>query len=199
MKRRIGLLFLGVRSLFDRDTRGMNHVARRIVTGLFAAALLLHLTAGGVLAQKLDGSLRIEVTDSSGAAVADSKVTVTNEATNVSLTSSGSSEGIYVFPNLLVGTYTITIEKDGFNIYVRKSVQVNSNQVVEAKARLDVGAISTLVEVEAGADIIKTTTAELSNTFGGRIVNELPIGVAGGSVLELSVGFPNTTTQQGGR
>lgn len=209
MKRSIGVLFPRVRSLFGRDARGMNNVARRnvfdrpslgrsIAVGLFAAALLLHLTAGGVLAQKLDGSLRIEVTDSSGAAVADARVTVTNEATNVSLTSSGSSEGIYVFPNLLVGTYTITIEKEGFNKYVRKDVQVNSNQVVEAKARLEVGAISTLVEVEAGADIIKTTTAELSNTFGGRIANELPIGVAGGSVLELSVGFPNTTTQQGG-
>jgi hypothetical protein len=164
------------------------------------ALLLLScvLTASLAQAQRLDGSLRVTVTDKSGASVEDARVTVTNEATNVSTTATASSAGTYVFPNLLVGTYSITVEKDGFKKSVSRGVQVESNQVVDAAAALELGDVSSVVQVEAGAELVKTESSTLDATFSGKAVQDVPINTLGGDVKEFAVLAPGTTTQQGG-
>ncbi len=169
---------------------------RLIQFALFALSCVL--TASLAQAQRLDGTLRVTVTDKSGASVEDARVTVTNEATNVSATATASSAGTYVFPNLLVGTYRVTVEKDGFKKSVSKGVVVESNQVAETSALLEVGDVSSVVEVEAGAELVKTESSELGATFSGRVVNELPVNTLGGDVKEFAVFAPGTTTQQGG-
>ncbi|MGH9580664.1 MAG: carboxypeptidase regulatory-like domain-containing protein, partial [Terriglobales bacterium] len=136
--------------------------------------------------------------DSSGASILDAKVTATNESTNVSTTTTTSSAGTYVFPNLLVGSYTITVEKEGFKKSVQKGVQVQSNQITESKLQLDIGEVASVVEVQAGADLVKTESSTLEATFSGRVVNELPVSSPGGDVKEYAVLVPGTTTQQGG-
>ena len=161
-------------------------------------ALLCVLTASLTQAQRLDGTLRVTVTDKTAASVEDARVTVTNEATNVSTTATASSAGTYVFPNLLVGTYRITVEKDGFKKSVSRGIVVESNQVAEATALLEVGDVSAVVEVEAGAELVKTESSELGATFSGRVANELPVNTLGGDVKEFAVFAPGTTTQQGG-
>jgi hypothetical protein len=149
-------------------------------------------------AQRLDGTLRITVTDKTGAVVEDARVTVTNEATNVPKTATASSAGTYVFPDLTVGTYSVTVEKPGFRKSIAKGIQVESNQVAEANATLEVGDVSSVVEVEAGAELIKTESSELGATFSGKVVNDLPVNTLGGDVKEFAVFAPGTTTQQGG-
>ena len=83
---------------------------------IFMALLgVLCISFGSVAwAQRLDGTLRVTITDKSQASIEDAKVTVENEATGVSAATTTSSAGTYVFPNLLVGTYAVTVEKDGF-------------------------------------------------------------------------------------
>src|SRR5580693_3726387 len=149
-------------------------------------------------AQRLDGTLRVTVTDKTGASIEDARVTVTNDATNVPKTATASSAGTYVFPDLTVGTYSVTVEKDGFRKAVVKSIQVESNQVAEATATLEIGDLSSVVEVEAGAELVKTESSELGATFAGRVVNDLPVNTLGGDVKEFAVFAPGTTTQQGG-
>jgi len=149
-------------------------------------------------AQRLDGSLRVTVTDKSGGTVQDARVTVTNQATNVSVTASASSAGTYVFPNLLVGNYTVTVEKDGFRKAVSTGIQVESNQIAEALIGLEIGEVSATVQVEAGGELVKTESSTLDATFSGKTVQDLPINTLGGDVKELSVLAPGTTTQQGG-
>src|SRR5262249_1921491 len=88
------------------DPRSRTKLMRRRVR----VALLLLTSVFAVTvaqAQRLDGGLRVTVTDRTGGTVQDARVTVTNEATNVSLTANASSAGTYVFPNLLVGFYTV--------------------------------------------------------------------------------------------
>src|SRR6266446_498274 len=177
--------------------RSWRWTASRILTGMLGVFLFL-MQVSAARAQRLDGSLRVEVGDTSGASVVDAKVTVTNEATGVSVSTTASSSGTYVFPNLLVGTYTITVEKTGFKKSIQKGVTVESNATAEAKVALELGEVSAVVEVEAGADLVKTESSELSATFSGRIVNELPVNTLGGDVKEFAVFAPGTTTQQGG-
>ena len=103
-----------------------------------------------------------------------------------------------MFPNVLVGSYTITVEKDGFKKAVQKGVAVSSNQVAEAKVVMELGSVSAVVEVEANADLVKTQSSELGATFSGLAVHDVPINTLGGDVKEFSVYAPGTTTQQGG-
>ena len=168
-------------------------------TNLMALAGVLCILLGSTArAQRLDGTLRVTVADKSQASIEEAKVTAENEATGVTVTTTTSSSGTYVFPNLLVGTYAVTVEKDGFKKAVQKSIVVNSNQTTEAKVDLELGSVSVTVEVEAGADLVKTESSTLEATFGGRAVQDVPINTTGGDVKEYSVYAPGTTTQQGG-
>jgi hypothetical protein len=170
---------------------------RRLIIMSLSALLCLVLT-GIAVAQRLDGTLRVTIMDKSQATIEDAKVTVTNEATGVSASTTASSAGTYVFPNLLVGSYTVTVEKDGFKKYVQKGIAVASNQVAETRVELEVGSISAVVQVEAGADLVKTESSTLDATFTGRAVQDIPIASTGGDVKEFAVFAPGTTTQQGG-
>src|SRR5262245_66299806 len=107
----------------------------RRLTVMALAAMLCMLLGSATRAQRLDGTLRVTVIDHSQAAIEDGKVTVENEATGVAATTTASSAGTYVFPNLLVGTYTVTVEKDGFKKSVQKGIAVNSNQVTRSEER----------------------------------------------------------------
>ena len=149
-----------------------------VMLGVF----LFHMQTSVARAQRLDGSLRVEVGDTTGAAIVDAKVTVTSEATNVSISTTASSAGTYVFPNLLVGTYTVTVEKPGFKKAIQKGVTVESNQVAEAKLALELGEVSAVVEVEAGAELVKTESSTLDATFSGKVVQDIPINTLGGNV-----------------
>ena len=169
---------------------------RMIMVALFLSVCVFAATLAQ--AQRLDGGLRVTVTDKSGGTVQDAKVTVTNEATNVSVTANASSAGTYVFPNLLVGTYSVIVEKDGFKKSVSRGVQVESNQVVETIAVLELGDVSAVVQVDAGAELVKTETSTLDATFTGKAVQDVPINTLGGDVKEFAVLAPGTTTQQGG-
>jgi len=170
----------------------------RVWIALLAFVVAMLILPGFANAQRLDGTLRITVSDSTGAGILDAKVTVTNEATGVSITATASSVGTYVFPNLLVGSYTVTAEKSGFKKAVNKGVQVESNQVAEVAATLEVGAATSVVEVTAGAELVKTETSELGATFSDQAVHDLPVNTLGGDVKEFAVFAPGTTTQEGG-
>ena len=170
---------------------------RRLIFMALAGVLCI-LLGSAARAQRLDGTLRVTVADKSQASIEEAKVTAENEATGVAVTTTASSSGTYVFPNLLVGTYTVTVEKDGFKKAVQKDIIVNSNQVTEAKVDLELGSVSATVEVQAGADLVKTESSTLEATFSGRAVQDVAINTIGGDVKEYSVYAPGTTTQQGG-
>ncbi len=167
-----------------------------LLTGVIA--VLLGLSASVSKAQTNDGSLRGEVTDNQSATVADAKVTATNLASQVTYATTTTSSGVYFFSNLPVGIYSITVEKDGFQKYIRTSVQVFSNQVTEAGAQIAVGSSSTTIEVTAGADLVQTSTSQISNDFNSKQVTELPNTSLDGSPLSLALLAPGTTGQGAG-
>src|SRR5262249_19240751 len=144
------------------------------------------------------GGVRGTVAGRTGGTVEDAGGTVTNEGTNVLLSAKASGGGKYVFSNFLGGFYTVIVEKDGFKKTVSRGVQVESNQIVYSTAVLELGDVSAVVQVEAGADLVKTDTSTLDATFTGKAVQDVPINTLGGDVKEFSVLAPGTTTQQGG-
>lgn len=110
-------------------------------------ALALFSNSFPALGQRLDGTLRGTVHDPTGVVVSGAEPTAINQSTGVRQSTQTTSTGEYVFPNLLVGTYTVEVRAKGFSDYLRKDVQVLPNQVVTADARVAVAAQGTVVEV----------------------------------------------------
>ena len=172
---------------------------RQFLFGFLLALLMVAtFSASPLLAQKLDGILRGDVKDQTGAMVPEAKVTATNEATNFSQTTLSTSSGSYIFPNLLPGTYTLTVEAKGFRRYLNRGVAVSGNQVAEVLVNLTLGAATEVIEVTAGGEVIQTQTSQLSNEFGTQAVAALPNTSLQGSPLNLAILSPGTTTQGGG-
>lgn len=127
------------------------------------------------------------VTDSSGAAVAGATVTLTNEGTRNSLTTTTSNSGGYVFDLVQPGNYTVSVEKAGFKKLVSSNNPVLVNQPATVNAALEVGDVSAVVSVEATAEQVQTSTSgNVGGTIEQRELESLPIvGLRGRNPLDL--------------
>ena len=172
----------------------------KFVLNLFLGLLLVLVGAIGALSQGLDGTLRGEVRDSTGALVPGVLVTAMNQGTGTVRTIETSDNGTYIFPNLLVGVYTVSAELKGFKKSVRPNVEIRGNQVVEANLILEIGEVTTTVEVQEGAELVQTTTSQILSTISGKPLTDLPnFGQLGdGSPYALAIISPGVTTQGGG-
>jgi hypothetical protein len=170
----------------------------KLTVCLFVLGLLIGVASRQTMGQTTGGTLRGTVKDGTGAMVPGAVVTAANEATGAKFDTVTSSAGLYSFPNLLVGSYSVSVEHAGFKKSVRKNVTVSANQVADADTILDVGAVTTTIEVVGGAELVSLTASQLGATIGERAVQDIPNSVLGGSPLNLAILLPNTTTQAGG-
>jgi len=113
----------------------------------------------------------------------------TNEATGAKFTTISSSAGLYSFPNLLIGSYTVSVEYSGFKKHVRKNVVVAANQVVESDATLEVGAVESVIQITGGAEMVSTTSSQVASTLEAKAVTDLPNSVLGGRPAEPGQSF----------
>ncbi len=158
---------------------------------LFVKALsLILLTLSLCLAVAAQGTTsRVigVVTDNTGAVVAGATVTLTNQGTNTSLTTTTSNGGGYVFDLVQPGTYTVSVEKDGFKKLVSSNNPVLVNQPATINAALEVGDVSAVVSVEATAEQVQTSTSgNVGSTIEQKTLESLPIvGLRGRNPLDL--------------
>lgn len=173
---------------------------RAIILSALGTILLAAVSAGSALAQSLDGTLRGQVRDSSGALVPGAVVTARNLGTGAVRNVESGSGGTYTFTNLLVGTYSVSAELKGFKKHVRTGVEIRANQVVEVDLNLELGEVTTTVEVQEGAELVQTTSSQLGSTISGRAITDIPnFGNTGdGSPYALAIITPGVTTQGGG-
>jgi outer membrane receptor protein involved in Fe transport len=156
-------------------------------------------TAAPSFAQSLTGTLRGVVLDQQGRVVPDAKITLTSDDTGTSVTTTSSSAGTYSIPNLPSGTYKIKVDANGFASNLRTGIQVLSSQVTEVSVNLEVASATATVLVESGANVLQTESSQISGTFEGKSISDIPVqGGAFLSVLNLAIFLPNTTTQIGG-
>lgn len=160
---------------------------------------LLAMPTGATPAQNPNGTLRVTVLDPQRAVVPGAAVAAIHENTGVLAASVTSSAGVYLFPHLLAGSYTVRVEARGFAVYVGTGILVFAAQTTEVTATLSLGATTTEVSVQASADLVQAESSQLSGAFEGRAISEIPIAAGANlSVLNLSIFLPNTTTAAGG-
>jgi len=143
------------------------------IAALFA--FLVFVDAPTAVAQTFRGSIQGTITDSTGAAVAGAQVKVFSTATGLSRTVIANDRGEYAASELPLGTYSVTVEKQGFRTTTLTQIPVSVGSPTRADVKLDAGAVQEVVEVNADVPLVETS----SNTTGGTIeaneASELPV------------------------
>jgi len=145
---------------------------------IVVVVLLLTLLIGGVVrvsAQAIaTGSVQGVITDPSNAAIAGATITLNESATSTTRTAVTNDAGRYIFANVPVGSYDITISKTGFRMTKIAKQQVTVGATVNVDAKLELGSSVETIEVTASGANLETANATVGNTISGVALQSLP-------------------------
>ncbi len=159
---------------------------------LFAFALAACLSAR-LSAQELSGTkggLAGIVTDSSGAAVPGASVTATGNSDTRKVTTNDT--GRWEILDLTPGSYTISVEREGFSKIETKAVSVEINRVNSVNLALRTGAVAETIEVDATATSIDTGSTALSSNLTSSFYSQVPVARNVGSLFYTAPGVANS-------
>jgi outer membrane receptor protein involved in Fe transport len=141
------------------------------------------------------GGIEGNVTDSSGAAISDATVEATNIDAAVTQKTVTNNDGLYRFPSLVPGTYTVTVEKQGFAQFTREATRIDAGIGVRIDAKLPVGTVASKVEVTGEAPLLQTDSAEVNEAIHPAEINALP--TFGNNITRLSLLAPGAFMASG--
>jgi hypothetical protein len=141
---------------------------------LIAAASCLFLATSLAHAQRYLGAISGEVSDSTGAKVPGAQVTAVEATTKYSTHVVTSGDGVYSFPALNPGTYTVTVTAQGFRTEQRTSIVLTAAQAQKIDFSLAPGAATESVEVTAETSLLDAGSANIATTLSTKEVTDLP-------------------------
>src|SRR5262249_52927258 len=160
-----------------------------------AVALLMLSSATVARAQFDSGQISGFVREYSKAVIPNATVTATNQGNGDRRQTTANADGYFVFPNLVVGDYTITAEAPGFRRFVETNIKLSAASKISVDIELQVGAVTESVEVTASTSQVQTETAQVGRTVDTRQIQDLTLngrnpiflallkpGVIGGSI-----------------
>ena len=150
---------------------GFASAVRPILVVLFLTAI----SVTSLRAQVDTGSITGTVTDPSGAVVSGAKVTLTNEGTGTSLSTTTGADGVYEFSPVRIGSYKLDLSAGGFKKEIQTHVVVDVSARVPANFKLQPGAVSETVEVTSAAPVLQSQDASVGQVIDQRSVNDLPL------------------------
>jgi hypothetical protein len=137
--------------------------------------------------QATDGIIVGHLSDISGAAVAGADVTAVNKATGVKHTTVTNTAGDYRLNDVQVGLYDVSTSAKGLAGSTVTGVQVELNHTATVNFTLQVGSVTTTVEVTSAGAAIETSTAQLETTYSTKIAEDLGVAAAGSGIWNLSL------------
>jgi hypothetical protein len=161
------------------------------------AVLALSVSA---FAQVQFGQFTGTVTDPTGAAIANAKVTVTNPATDLNVSENTNSSGNYTVKEVPPGAYKITVEAAGFKTVTNNGVTANAGTIAHVDFKLQLGKTSEVVEVTGEASAVNIEDSKLATTVSSTQIANLPLNgrnvydlmqMAAGAVNVAGVDFEN--------
>jgi outer membrane receptor protein involved in Fe transport len=134
------------------------------------------LAATSLVAQTFRGTILGTVTDASDALVSGATVKARNMGTGLERNSQTSADGSYSIPELPIGTYEVTVTKEGFQTSVTSSVIVNVASERRVDVQLKPGQVSEKVEVSGEAlPEVETTSNTLGGVLTAQTVEDMPV------------------------
>ena len=162
----------------------------------FCLVLLCTLMlALGAFAQVQNGQFTGEITDPSGAAIANAKVTVTNTGTNLTQTVTTNQAGLFTAKELPVGTYKVTVEAKGFKTVQNPSLTMNAGTIQHIDFKMQLGEAREVVEVSGEATQVNVEDSKLASTVTASQVENLPLN--GRNIYDLVQLAPGAVNVRG--
>lgn len=159
----------------------------------FRSTLLLTVAAvvssSFAFGQVATGSISGTATDSNGAAIPGATITAKNDATGVETRTLSSDAGVFLFPTLETGMYTVTGEKVGFKKLVRSGLEIRLATRQELDLRFEIGEVQQTVEVTGEAPLLETTSTQRGQNLSTQFVNNLPFYFGGIRSPRAFVGY----------
>ncbi len=121
------------------------------------------------------GSIQGSVADATGAIIQGATVTVTNFATQVKQVATTEGNGLFSFPNLAIGTYTLDVVAQGFQHYTRSNVVLEVGSSIAINVEMTVGRTDQKVEVQSSGLSLQTEDASFKQTIDQQTVTEMPL------------------------
>jgi hypothetical protein len=137
-----------------------------------------------LFAQTANATLGGSISDTTGALIPGVMVTATNAETGIVTTALTNEAGVYQFASLQPGTYRLTAELPGFQTQVAKALKLNFSEQVRFNFTMQVGAVSTSVDVNVAADTLLASSSSVGTVLPEYKVNDLPL--ANRDVLALT-------------
>ena len=163
----------------------------------FAAPSVLFLAAvfpSPAHAQVDTGSIVGTVSDSEQQRLADAIIRLRQESTGIERTVNAGRDGSFTFSPVAIGSYTLTVERDGFDRYEQKGITITAQSSVREDVSLHIGAVTQTVEVAAAAPLLESQSSSLQQIINTRSINDLPLN--GRNVTFLAQTAPGVTIAQ---
>lgn len=142
----------------------------------WAVVVFLLVSSAAAYGQTSRGTLTGVVTDSTGAVIANAKVTVTQQGTNLQRDTVTNGAGVYRFDAVDLGTYSVSIQAAGFRTSTTESVDIQAAHTTNIDVTLEVGSAAQTVTVEASAEAQLQTSEQVRGAnFSDHTVENLPI------------------------
>ena len=188
-----------------KHTRLTAHKMRGLMVSLMVAFGL----AAGVpsLAQSGRGTLTGTIKDASGAGLEGVSINLTETNTGSRFTAVAGTDGLYTFPELQPGSYTLAVTASGFESYTQNGITVNVGSTATVNVVLKVGAATESVTVTSDASQLQSESSDIGTTVSTELIEDLPLQFNGTvrnplQFVQLTPGFSgsdtNSPTQQGG-
>jgi hypothetical protein len=153
---------------------------------LLLAALLCALTTSAH-AQGM-GSIFGKVSDSSGAIMPGVTVTVTGTGLQQPRVAVTTETGAYQFPNIPIGTYTVTFELEGFKKASRSNVVVDAGFNAGIDQALEIGSMTDTITVSGAAPVVDTKRTTTGAVFDANILQKIPTARDPWQVINMTPG-----------
>ncbi|MCW5976546.1 MAG: carboxypeptidase regulatory-like domain-containing protein [Bryobacteraceae bacterium] len=161
---------------------------KAIRTLLFSAIAASVFMAGDLRGQAITARVLGTVTDPTGAAVPAASVTISNVDTGQARSTTTNEAGNYEFPFLPIATYTLSVEKAGFQKAEVSRFRLFVDQTARIDVNLNVGQVTETVEVQAEAIGLQTQDATVGTVIDSQKIAELPLN--GRSFVQLALLTP---------
>jgi hypothetical protein len=139
-------------------------------------------------AQNANGRVTGVITDPQGALIPGAKISVTNVGTNETRQTTSGQDGTYQVLNLAIGSYSVTVEHEGFTKVITDPHRLEINQTLRVDVPMAIGKTSETVVVESESLNVETVNSTIGQSVIGRAVQELPLN--GRNVLDLAKTLP---------
>jgi hypothetical protein len=167
------------------------------LVSIVGVLLCLSATVPTVCGQSVTGQISGTVADAAGAVVPGAVVQLTNDLSKQAHTFTADSNGLFMFTNIVPGSYSLRVTQPGFKVYVQNGITVAAQERVDLhELKLSVGEVTSTIEVQGQAVHVATDSSDRSISINLRQIEDTP--TRGRNPLNLIMALPGVQTLASG-